>query len=1047
MRSQARVWLMAVVCGALLAAFLPAAAQAAFGIEKFAAVNCKEEFPECAAKKSADYAKFYPVEPTATEAEHEGFTQAGGRVPFGITTFKVNTEGPPGQEYPAGTVSGGEIVNPAGIVAHIRTDVAPGLATNPFAPTMCSVASFEGHEVKVEGKVFHTAPECTSASEIGINHAVVFIPAAVAKVAGGADVPLEGKVYDLTPGEGKWASKFGVALNLEPLLGAPLYAHTIINGNVEWGKQAAGTGQSDFHDYFEIEVNPELPLVASRLSFFGNIGKNGAAKKGEGDFITNATNCTDSEDLKTRLALTDLAGVTETKTFTEPIGLEGCPLAFAPGFSFISGSNGSEQPNQFTATASEEHVPNATDVSQVRTASFTLPEGMTLNPSAAKELTACTEAQAHLENAAPSREGSSIWGSAFGVGCAASSKIGTVTLEVPTLPAGSLKGDVYLAAPNSGTITEPPYKVIVVANNAEYNVSVRLLGETIPDPVTGQVTTYFNHNPQQPFTSLALKFERGVLAPIANPLVCGTPEGSANFEGNSNPGKVTTDKFGVSIAGCASPLPFKLAQTTANSNNNAGASTAFTFNLARNDGEQYVDTVKTTLPPGLVGEIPKAERCAAAAAESETTACPAGSQIGTATVLAGSGGSPFSFTGPVYLTNSIQGAPYGLSIKVPAVAGPFNLGTIVTIAKIKANPLTAQVEVESTLPRIRRGIPDRIKSITVAVNKSGFMINPTNCGKLATVSSVSGYTLLAGGITAHGTFESPFQVSNCNALKFKPKFTASSNARTSRVSGAALTTTLTMPSGQSNIKSVKVQLPRNLPSRLTTLQKACVAATFEANPYFCARTAWVGEAIVKTPTLPTVLKGPAILVSHAGAAFPDLDLVLEDQNHLRVILVGNTNIKNGITTTTFASTPDVPASSVTVKLPRQTNSALGAFGGLCAKPLVMPTTITSQTGKTVKLNPIINVAGCGVQVIGHKVVGGTLFLTVRAPEAGRISAGGNGLTKVFRRASRARQVLSLKVRLSAAGRRRGKPFKVNVRIGFVPKKGHNKVSFTKVTFR
>jgi hypothetical protein len=386
---------------------------------------------------------------------------------------------------------------------------------------------------------------------------------------------------------------------------------------------------------------------------------------------------------------------------------------------------------------------------------------------------------------------------------------------------------------------------------------------------------------------------------------------------------------------------------------------------------------------------------------------------------------------------------------VPAAAGALFLGTVVTIAKVSVLPTTAQVVVESTLPKIRSGIPLRIRSIKVSVTKSGFMLNPTNCGKLETVSTVGGYATLApGGATAtKSPLSSPFQVSNCGALKFKPKFTAGSSATTSRASGAALTTTLTMPSGQANIKSVKVQLPRNLPSRLTTLQKACVAATFEANPYFCARTAWVGEAIVKTPTLPTVLKGPAILVSHAGASFPDLDLVLEDQNHLRVILVGNTNIKKGITTTTFASTPDVPASSVTVKLPRQTNSALGAFGGLCAKPLVMPTTITSQSGKTIKQNTIINVAGCGVQIVGHKVVGRFVYLTVRAPEAGRISARGNGLNTVFRRATKAHQLLSLKVPLSAAGRRHSRPFKVNVRVGFVPRHGHNKVTFTKVTFR
>ncbi len=267
------------------------------------------------------------------------------------------------------------------------------------------------------------------------------------------------------------------------------------------------------------------------------------------------------------------------------------------------------------------------------------------------------------------------------------------------------------------------------------------------------------------------------------------------------------------------------------------------------------------------------------------------------------------------------------------------------------------------------------------------------------------------------------------------------------MNGALISTTITQGAGQANIKSVKVQLPRALPSRLTTLQKACTAAVFNVNPYKCPSGAYVGGATVKTPTLPTPLKGAAIFVSHGGAAFPDLDLVLEDANHLRVILVGNTNIKNSITTTTFASTPDVPISSVTVTLPIGPHSAVAAFGNLCAKNLVMPTTITSQNGKTYKHNTVLNVAGCGVQVLGHRVVGHTLYLTVRAPAAGRISASGKGLKTVYKRATRAKQLLTLKVPLSSGGLRRGKPFKVGVRVGFVPRKGHNSVTHTSATFR
>ncbi len=625
MRSHARVW---VLDGALWRAVgrgAPARrGRRRFGIKEFVAVNCNEASAECASTGAPFY---FPKAPNEAQAKAEGFLQAGGRVPFGVTTFKVNTEGTVGKEYPEGTVTAGEITNPTGLPVHIRTDVAPGLATNPFAPERCTMEKFDNKAGEVAKGAF-LEPECEKGSEIGINHVVVFVPEAASGVPGGADVPLEGKVYNLEPGEGKWASKFGVALSLEPLGKPGVFVHTIINGNVEWGKQARGTDLGDFHDYFEIEVSPELPLVSSRLSFFGNIGEKG--NKGEGDFITNATRCANQANLVTRLAMTDLGGQTVTSAYAPPehVELEGCSaLGFNPTFAFTPASTVSDQPDEFTAEATETHEPKATDVSQVKSASFTLPEGMTLNPSAANELESCSAAQAHQEGL--------VFGEKFGVECPAASKIGTVTLDVPTLPNGSLTGSVYLAGGPNGPITGPPYDIYVVANSEPYGVSVRLLGETIPNVVTGQVTTYFNNPPEQPFTNLKVKFERGVLAPIANPLLCGEPTGSSSFTSTAKPLETKTTAFSTSITGCATTLPFTLSQSTTNQTTTAGGHTSFALNLARADGNQYLSEVKTVLPPGLIGEIPAATLCGEQQANSETEECPATSQIGTASVLAG----------------------------------------------------------------------------------------------------------------------------------------------------------------------------------------------------------------------------------------------------------------------------------------------------------------------------------------------------------------------------------------------------------------------------
>jgi hypothetical protein len=1002
----ARVSLLALVCCVLAATLVPAAALAASevpAIEKFVATNCEVE--TCGQENVFGPFNEPKAEVTVKEAEKEGFTQAGGRVPFGVTDFKVLTV--PGSKYPDKI--------PTSLVTHLRTDVAPGLATNPFAVPQCTLENFGTTEVAPGSGIY--PPSNCPASKLGTNEVTVWLGPEVNK-----DAPLSGTVYNLVPEKGL-ASEFGVALNLEPL-GIKAFAHTLIKGNVEWGRQANGTNQGDYHDYFEIDVSPKLPLVRSRLVFEGRLGT--------GDFITNATSCPGHNT--TTLKLTDKEGVTVPKEFTTPIGLAGCgSVPFEPSFALTPETSQSDQPDPFTAAASEPHNPKATDGSQVKSASFTLPEGMTLNPSAAAGLEACTPKQAHQEG--------TVFGPQFGVECPAGSKIGTVSLNVPTLPNGTLTGSVYLGGPESGPITSPPYTMYVVANSERYGVSVRLIGEVVPNEVTGQVTTFFRNPPEQPFSELALKFERGVLAPIANPLLCGTASGSTSFEPTSAPGTAKTAAFGVPITGCAATIPFGPSQSTVNQTANAGGHTSFTFNLERPEGNQYLSKVNTVLPPGLVGAIPAVTPCGEPQASLGT--CGSASQIGTARVLAGSGPTPFAFSGPVYLTGPYNGAPYGMSIAVPAIAGPFNLGIDVTRATINVNQTTAQVIVTSVIPRIFKGTPLRLRRISIAIEKQSFLFNPTNCSAFATESSVTGY--IPGSSTSSTVnLSSPFQVANCAALAFKPAFKAATGAKTSKANGASLETTINAVPGQANVKSVLVQLPKQLPSRLTTLQKACPQATFEANPLGCPSGSYVGGVRANTPTLPDKMKGPAVLVSHGGAAFPDLDLVLEADG-VRVILVGNTDIKNGITKTNFASTPDVPVSSVTVNLPIGPHSALGAFGDLCATPLAMPTTITGQNGKVIKQNTKINVTGCGVRIVGHKVIGNTAYLTIKTFGAGRISGSGSHLATVYRHLNGAVNAATLKVRLRRGAHR---PLTTRVRVGFVPKhKGPSSAAFVTVRFR
>jgi hypothetical protein len=996
-RSHVRFSLLALVAGAIVAAMAPAAAQAAFGVGKFFAANCKTAACE-------------PGTVTKNPVTTEGFTQAGGHPPFGITDFKVKTEG---------------TGKPEGTLTHIRTDVAPGVSTNPEAVRKCTAAEF-GTEAPGTGLFLAPTGPCSTESIIGTNNVVLWA---------GGPLPITGAlVYNLEQPTGL-SSEFGVAVplpsSITKVVSPQLYAHTLIEGHVEWA--------SDYHDYFEIKVSPSLPLVSSRLSFEGNIGK-GKEPIGSGGFLTNPTSCTgEGPQTTSKLTLESETGEKSTETYMAPLGAENCEgPPFAPKFALTTQTTAQDVPDGITTDLSLLHdlEPGAghVDSSQLRTAVFTLPEGMTMNPSAAHGLEACTPAQARIHSLTP------------GVACPGGSKIGTVTLNVPGLPAGSLKGELYLGGPESGPITGPPYTIYLDAESSTYGISVRLKGLVVPNETTGQLTTTFSENPEQPFSEAILHFNTGALAPIANPLTCGTATTTTTltpFSGKTPPptavGPFTVDSNGSGGA-CASPLPFALSQSTEYLPNTAGAHTNYNYSLARADGQQYLSQVKVVLPPGLVGAIPTVTQCGEAQANAGT--CSPASRIGTASVLAGAGPTPYPFSGPVYLTGPYNGAPFGLSIVVPAVAGPFNLGNVVTRSTINVDPSTTRVTVNSVLPTIVKGVPMRLKNISVDTNKQGFLFNPTNCSLLATESTVT------STLGATQSLSTPFQAENCSALAFKPTFKSTAGGKTSKANGASLETTINQPAGEANLKSVLVQLPKQLPSRLTTLNKACPEKTFATNPYSCDAGAFVGTGRANTPTLPGKLQGPAILVSHGGEAFPDLDLVME-ANGVRVIVVGNTKITKGITTTDFKTTPDVPVSSVTVLLPTGPHSALAANGNLCTSSLVMPTTITAQNGKTFKQSTKIAVKNCPVQIVGKKVVGNTAYLTIRTFEAGRISGSGPNLSTVARHLGSAQKQASLKVPLSGGGRSKGRPLSVRVRVGFFPKKhgAATSVAYTTVTFR
>jgi hypothetical protein len=1044
---------LAVAVGSLFALSAPAAQ--AITVEKFFAGNCSSE--KCGNKTGSEVEE--PSTPGA--AEPEAFQQASGYVPFGVTDFKLK-----GVKVEVPTVTEGEIEVPEGFfeggsARFLRTDVAPGVVTNPFAAPQCSEAAFGRQVTAEEGPAkpaTYTPPACAPSTVLGLN-----IVKTVVKNGGGKliDAKLFGKVYNLEP-RNKLSSTYGVAIftGLEPELnpgGEPgvktkLYTHTIIEGNVEWA--------TDYHDYFEIHNIP-VGLLESRLVFYGNHEVKKFTTEGEPLIISepvfgspttlvrNPSRCAPAGPLTTNsiIAVSDL-GQEAHRSFTSPIGANECgeESPFAPAMAFkVTPANAlSDQPDGITAELSATHPTAASeepDVSDLRTATLTLPPGMTMNPSASAGLQGCTPEQIGI-------------GTRHAVACPPGSKIGTINLEVPTLPAGSLSGPIFLGKPAAGPIENPPYTIYLDAESARYGVTVRLKGTVTPNLETGQLTTTFAENPEAPFSTVALHFNTGPTAPLANPLTCGEVSPLIALSPFSGfPASFTPPAKPFKIEGCAStPPPFAapgLSQSLSVQPPTAGASSSMTTTITRNEGQQYLTQIKTTLPPGLVGIIPGVTQCTEA--QATAGACPSASQVGTVAVKSGSG-EPFTFNGTVYLTEKYAGAPYGLLFKVPAVAGPFNLGNINTRAKIEVDPITAQVSVSGTFPTIVRGVPTRIREVSININRQGYLRNPTNCGALTSTSSLLGTPTLPAIAGGSATISSPFQVEGCGSLAFKPNFAASTSSKTSRQNGASLKVTIGQQgSEEANIASVVTTQPFALPSRLSTLQKACTegqAGPKLVNILTCPETSKVGEVTAVTPTLPGTMKGPAIIVSHGGEAFPDLDLVLEGAG-VRVILVGNTRIKSGITTTTFAANPDVPIKSFSLNLPTGPHSLLSANGSLCTKPLVMPTTITGQNGKKVVQQTKISVSGC-LPITRAKVKGRKVTVSVKIPQAGRVRFSGDDLGIKTLLVHKARTV-TVTLPVTPSGHfylRHHNTLKTEVRVGFIPKLkgGASFTSFAKVTF-
>ncbi len=895
-----------------------------------------------------------------------------GPVPFGVEDYEMTAEEEGGAaDTQAGshpfqlttTLLLNQTVDPSNAPAKAKDltfKLPPGLIGNPTPFAQCTLPQFSTTAVG-NGMPLNF---CATNTVVGVAVITIFEDSFLGGVIS-IPVPL----FNLTPAVGEPA-RFGFEIFEDPV---------ILDTSVRTG--------GDYGVTVNVKNITELPnFIASRVTFWGVPGdprhdsqrgwtciRGGEYTSGEKPCIplnenspppllSLPTSCTGALQSTVEADSWQQSGVFVSSPVEPMPAMDGCNrLPSSPSISVAPDGQAGSTPTGLTV---DVHVPqeqslNAKGLSEadVRDTIVALPEGVVLNPAAADGLTSCSLDQIALDTPEPST-------------CPDASKVGTVEVHTPLLP-NNLVGAAYLAAQEAN----PFGSLVALYVYVEDPISgsrVKLAGEVVPDPVTGQLVSTFKNTPQLPFEDFKLHFFGGDRAPLGTPALCGFYTTTASIAPwSGNPATESSSTFeilsGPNGAPCASPLPFSPSLAAGTTSIQAGGFSPFTMTMSREDGQQSLQAIQLKMPPGLSGLLSGVKLCGEPQADQGL--CGPESEIGETIVSVGLGGSPFSVRGgKVFITEGYGGAPYGLSIVNPAKAGPYDLekdtpcDCVVVRARIEVDPITAALTITSDntgpykIPTILDGIPLQIKHVNVLINRPGFTFNPTNCNPMSITGSLSSTQGATSALSV------PLQVTNCAVLGFKPAFSVSTSGKTSRTNGASLHVKLAYPKApfgsQANIGKVKVDLPKQLPSRLTTLQKACPDSTFNQNPAACGPESRIGTARATTPLLPVPLTGPVYFVSHAGLKFPELVIVLSGYGTTIQLHAETFISKAGVTSSTFRTIPDAPVGTFELTLPQGKFSALAAPSNLCKTSLKMPTAFTAQNGATIKQNTPITVTGC-----------------------------------------------------------------------------------------
>jgi hypothetical protein len=825
----------------------------------------------------------------------EFYSQAAGHPPVGITNFTVNVEG--GDQ-----------------AKRVKVELPEGLNVNPQAVPQCPVATFKSNEAACAASIVGTSEVTTKLIEI--------LP-----------VTLQFSVYNLEPANGEPALfGFHVTTPVLPLISEYVFLETAL----EWA--------GDYHESFFINNIEAFPaLGANKLIFNGQAG---------GNFLTLPSPCNGNSSSLLELESQAGAKAGPQKT-TPPVPISGCAaVPFKPAVGAVAnGPTDSAVPVAVTLDIPQHAGAGELNTSTVKTANVTLPAYTGLNPATAPGLKFCPDSAFLLHSRVPTS-------------CPAESQIGTIKIEAPELPAGSLNGPVYLATQRSrDPLSGQEYRVFFNAESARYGVQVREEGRIKANPTTGQITGEFTELPQVAFSSATLTFgpqAKHAIPVLSSPPLCTntstssaipystgalTPTGTTELKLTQAPG-------GAPCAKTMAERPFKPGFTAKPGTSKVATYTPYTLNITRNEGQQEIKGFSITLPPGATAKLAGVQYCQpkeyetalkkSGAEQEKASACSAKSEIGVATIQAGTGANPLSINGKVYLSGPYKGAPLSVVVITPAVAGPFDLGNVVVRAPLALDPETGQASTSAEIPDVFGGVKLDIRSIVVNLNRKEFTLNGTNCDSSAVAGTVRGGggdpTNPAAWSAVNVSF--PFQSEGCKGLAFKPKLKVRLFGQTRRAKHPKLKATLTTKAGQANTALASVALPHAIFLDQSSLGTVCTRPQFAAEQ--CPKKSVYGHARAWSPLLSDPLEGPVVLRS-SNNTLPDMVAHLKGQ--VNIDLDGKIDSFKGGIRTTFAHIPDLPVSKFVLVLPGGKHGLLQASTNLCAKPVKGIIRLKGQNGK------------------------------------------------------------------------------------------------------